>query len=376
MASFANMVRDKKSITFEINDVDTSVVNSIRRLIFTHIPAVGFYFKLKDHYVENDMKIVKNDSPLHNEFLAHRLSLIPLNFTEEEIENWSEDDYKFIIKGELTNNQKRMDITTEHFEIFDKRGTKMPKSFVQRIFPPDSFTKDYILLTVLRSDTLSTKSKLVHIELTAKKGIPIDCACWQSASTCVYYNTIDEEEASKALKALLDKKDDRDNVTKEFNTLQKYRHFKKNHYGEPNSFTMTIESECAMKSERLFLKAIHICIEMLQSIQADFSKESPTSLKVEPIGEIPNFYLMTIHGHTHTIGNLLQSLIMNRYVREEQILEYIGYSVPHPLENSFIMKIKFKNDISMRELHDFMIKAIQEIVDHLNNLVSKFEVFM
>ena len=67
---------------------------------------------------------------------------------------------------------------------------------------------------------------------------------------------------------------------------------------------------------------------------------------------------------------------MNRYVRDEKVLEYIGYSVPHPLENSCIMKVKFINDTSVKEVKDFMMKAIDEIIIHLNELLAEFKHFV
>ena len=225
------------------------------------------------------------------------------------------------------------------------------------------------MLTKLRPEDNQPKS--VHIELYAKKGVAIDCACWQTVSTCVYYNTVDEDEATEALQKLLFTRHNKKQITNDFNTLQRYRHFKKNQYGEANSFTMTIESECALTSESIFMKAIIICIEMLQHIQTKLANN--TSTIVEPIGEVANFYLLTIEGHTHTIGNLLQSIIMNNYVRDKKVLEYIGYSVPHPLENSFILKIKFTNDTSLNGVKEFMIKAIQEIIDQMNGLMHEFQ---
>lgn len=366
---------NEKSITFKIKNIDVSIVNSIRRLIYTDIPNVGFYFKIKDHFVENDMNFIENKSPLHNEFLAHRLSLIPLHFTEQEIENWNRDDYKFVLKKELTSNQDIQDVTTEHFSIFDKDGKELPKSFVKRILPPNEITKDHILITKLRPENNEKKS--VHIEAYATKGIAIDCTCWSVVSTCVYFNTIDEEAADVALKKLLKNipSEKKKSVEAEFNTLQKYRYFTKNEFNEPSSFTMTVESECAMSPKFIFHKAGQVCIDKLNTIIEQFRNPKEKTVTIDNIGEIANYYVVTIKGYTHTIGNLLQSLILNKYIREKKVLEYIGYSVPHPLENTFLVKIKFINDTSMNELREFMINAIDEIVQDLTSFMKEFEEF-
>lgn len=374
MASFDKLVRhNDKSITFEINNVDVSVVNSLRRLIFTHIPSVGFYFNIKDHFVENDMTFIKNDSPLHNEFLAHRLSLIPLNFSHDEIENWIDDEYKFVLKKDLTSNESIQDVTTEDFDIY-KQGTKMPVSFVRRILPSNKITKDYILITKLRPE--NNQNKAIHVELIPKKGIGIECICWGTISTCTYFNTVDEVEASDVLKKLLQKDgSNTKSIANTFENTDRYRYYKKNKFNEPNSFTMTIESECALSPELIFQQAMDICIKMLHELVLEFSNDLTTVIKIESIGEISNFYLITTQGHTHTIGNLLQSLLVNKFVRDKQELLYIGYSVPHPLENTFILKIKFKNDTSIKEVREFMIKSLNVIIDDLDNLSSTFSEF-
>ena len=246
MARFYDLTKNNdKSITFKIKDIDVSVVNSIRRLISTDIPNVGFYFKIKDHFVENDMKFIENKSPLHNEFMAHRLSLIPLNFTEQEIETWNKDDYKFVLKKELTSNQDIQDVTTEHFTIIDKDGLELPRSFVKRILPPNDITKDYILITKLRPENNEKKS--VHIEAYATKGIGIDCVCWSVASTNVYFNTIDEEAADNALKKLLKNvaTEKKKSVSAEFKSLQRYRYFMKNEFGEHRTHLCRYSGRCA-----------------------------------------------------------------------------------------------------------------------------------
>ena len=376
MARFYDLTKNNdKSITFKIKDIDVSVVNSIRRLISTDIPNVGFYFKIKDHFVENDMKFIENKSPLHNEFMAHRLSLIPLNFTEQEIETWNKDDYKFVLKKELTSNQDIQDVTTEHFTIIDKDGLELPRSFVKRILPPNDITKDYILITKLRPENNEKKS--VHIEAYATKGIGIDCVCWSVASTNVYFNTIDEEAADNALKKLLKNvaTEKKKSVSAEFKSLQRYRYFMKNEFGEPSSFTMTVESECAMSPQYIFLKAGLVCIDKLNEIIQQFKSPKDKSVIIENIGEVANYYVLTIKGYTHTMGNLLQALILNKYIREKKVLEYIGYSVPHPLENSFMIKIKFIQDTSINELREFMIQAMSEISEDLSMIMKEFEEF-
>ena len=242
---FLNLVKkETNSITFDIRDVDISLVNSIRRIILTDIPSVGFYFKLKDHFVENDINIEINDSPLHNEFFTHRLSLVPLHFTKDEIENWKNSDYSFMLKKTNKTGQI-INVTTEDFVIINnKTNQQMPDSFTNRIFPKNKITNDHILLTKLKPnfDDLD-KGSQINLKATAKKGIAKDCICWSIVSQCSYYNSLDESSISKFLKEKTKNMSSEDSVEfkEEFDTLNKYKYYLRDKHGEPKQLHLVDE---------------------------------------------------------------------------------------------------------------------------------------
>ena len=57
-------------IAFELSDTDISMANSLRRIIIAEVPTLAI--DLVDFY--------DNTSPLLDEFIAHRLGLIPIRF--------------------------------------------------------------------------------------------------------------------------------------------------------------------------------------------------------------------------------------------------------------------------------------------------------
>jgi len=59
------------SIDFDVHNVDVSVVNSLRRVMWAEVPTLAIDLV--------DIEI--NTSPLHDEFLAHRLGLLPIDST-------------------------------------------------------------------------------------------------------------------------------------------------------------------------------------------------------------------------------------------------------------------------------------------------------
>jgi DNA-directed RNA polymerase subunit L len=376
---------EKNAINFDIRNVDISLVNSIRRIILTDIPSVGFYFKLKDHFVENDINIEVNDSPLHNEFLAHRLSLVPLHFTKNEIENWKDSDYTFILNKKNKTGQI-MNVTTEDFVILNnKTNEKMQESFINRIFPKDDITKDHILLTKLKPNFESLeKGNELKLTCIARKGIAKNCICWNSISQCSYFNTLDNSAISKVLKektkGLSNNKIKE--FEKEFDTLDKYKYFLKNKYGEPDQVTFSLEVESEMSPYEVFDIGCNVLITHIENLVVEFAKGDDSSIvEVSTISDMPNFYTVMFKGFTHTIGNLVQSFIMNHYVRDKELKDrydvtYAGYCVPHPLEEMFLLKLKFDNEISKRQLSEFLITSFTSIKAELFELKNEWNTFV
>jgi len=60
--------QSKDHIRFEVNNIDLSLANSLRRIMISEIPTVAIEF----------VYVHKNTSVLMDEYLSHRLGLIPL----------------------------------------------------------------------------------------------------------------------------------------------------------------------------------------------------------------------------------------------------------------------------------------------------------
>ena len=121
MSSFqGDFIKKNNKIIFKVKDIDVSILNSIRRVILAEIDNVAFENKPYNTGDEQKIKILVNTCPLHNEIIRQRLSMLPLNLNVNEILDFDENKYKFIINKKNETN-KLMDITTEDIEIYNEK---------------------------------------------------------------------------------------------------------------------------------------------------------------------------------------------------------------------------------------------------------------
>lgn len=80
------------SITFDLKNADVSLANALRRILVAEVPTMAVDL----------VEIEENNSVLFDEFLAHRLGLIPLVSTEVDRFNYKEVPIFFFSKKILT----------------------------------------------------------------------------------------------------------------------------------------------------------------------------------------------------------------------------------------------------------------------------------
>ncbi len=91
--------------------LDKSIVNSLRRVLLSEIPCVAFRIS---EDAEKDIIISLNNTSLHNEFLMHRMSMIPLILDPETYEN----QYLFYLNVKHDKNHPFRFVTTDDIQIF------------------------------------------------------------------------------------------------------------------------------------------------------------------------------------------------------------------------------------------------------------------
>lgn len=372
---FKDIQKNDNKISFIVEDIDVSILNSIRRTILSDIPNVAFDFEPYE-FDNKKVDIITNTCSLHNEIILQRLSMIPLKFTENEINDFDPLKYKFKL-SKTNNTNKMLNVTTGDIQIFDENDKKYPDSFIRKIFPKNKISNDFILLTKLKPNNYDKeKGDSIEINMIASKKTAKDYAGFGYVSKCVYHNIVDKDKAKQALKELKEKNKnlnskELEDLEKDFNTLDKFRYFKTNKYDEPNSFQFDIESEARVSPEYLFFKSIEIIKGRLQRLLENIIDNKITINKIK---NTENLYEFIIENEGHTIGNLIQSILYNIHIRENEKknINFIGYKCPHPLENTLIINIKFTNNINSTEVNAIFRKGITDIQDILDNINKKW----
>ena len=166
MTTFTNFkTSDKDTLLFDVNNCNSSLVNSIRRTIITEVETISFN---TEDYINSDIKIIKNTTSLHNQFILHRMGLIPV--FSKNISEYNPDKYKFTI-NKSNNTQNVIDITTDDIEILNLETNKPEQN--DDFFPRNSITNDKILITKLKpnpnkeGDTFWFKA-IVQLDETVK----------------------------------------------------------------------------------------------------------------------------------------------------------------------------------------------------------------
>ena len=392
-------------VEFELGNIHTSMANAIRRLMISDVKSVGFR---TEPYTACDINVIVNDTPLHNQFVLHRLSMIPIHVAYPD--KFDVDDYLFII--DISNNTNMIiNITTEHFQIKRISTNKfLPQSEVVKFFPPNPITGDYILINKLRpkyfvpSKTVSQEvvdemgktfkkktDDIMHFHIEGKASIsnsrenghysPVSCA--------TYINTVDSEKASLGLKEYIDKMIEisknenttpmtNEQLTRRFDLTEKARFFYRNNKDEPNVFTFKIETLGIIPPLLIFHRSIDILKEKINNFINNLVSKNEEVITIKSSEQLNGGYDLHVKNEDDTLGNVIQTHLCLLYAdyllpKEQKKLQFIGYKRPHPLENYIIIAIQGDNDNIDILINDIIKPGCLQIVKVLNKIQNELE---
>ena len=317
MNFFSNIKSDfDEVVSFEINSnnlIKTSLINSLRRILISEIPIYSIS--------ESKTNFTKNSSVLDNEYISHRLSLVPIK-----------NDLKYNYEDfRITLNKKNEDINMISVYLSDfevKNGEDIIKN-------NDFFKYPNIPILKLKND----QEIILSCELI--KGIGKKYAGFSPVCPATYYMKYDKD---------LDDED-------------KERKYEKDKLGYPKSYIFSIESCGNYTSKKLFVIAIEKLIEKLDIIKKDILNEKNEKVIFKPSNIKLKAYDLFFKNENDTIGNLL-----TQYIMEEENIQYCGYNIEHPLKDELVIRIAYQNNTK-----EEIANLVNNNIDKIKNLLYKIK---
>ena len=369
---------------FSIKNISIALANSLRRSFSTLVPTVTF---------DNEsINIIENTTPLHNEFLVHRIELVPIftdntlassyckiktTFDEESLQRkWdflnSDKIPQFTINTKLPktiltenismNNIK--DITTDSFIIKDMDGNILSNS---HFFKKDVYTGDPILINCIKTKVYEEGHRN-DLHLTAVPVVSMGKIHTRNdpTGTVEYQFKLDTDENIDAvwvqkLEYLINERKingltsytpkEITQLKKSFDLLDKYRVFETDDDGNANHFEFSIESIGFMSSNRIIydaVKHLEMCFDdLLKNISFKkhpvednkyiLDKSFSNKIAIQQLGSsnINVGCSIIIKNENHTVGNLIQDKLRKKYLAKSnsvsgKYLKLANYRMDHP----------------------------------------------
>ncbi|XP_004505300.1 DNA-directed RNA polymerases II, IV and V subunit 3-like [Cicer arietinum] len=294
-ASYARMprvkIRELKDdyMKFELRDTDASVANALRRVMISEVPTIAIDL----------VEIEVNSSVLNDEFIAHRLGLIPLTSERAMAMRFSRDcdacdgdgqceycSVEFHLRVKCITDQT-LDVTSK--DLYSSDHTVVPVDFSADPSSLESSDGRGIIIVKLR------RGQELRLRAIARKGIGKDHAKWSPAATVTFMYEPDihiNEDLMESL-TLEEKREwvdssptrvfDIDPVTQQVMVVDPEAYSyddevikKAEAMGKPglveitakqDSFIFTVESTGAVKASQLLLNAIEILKQKLDAVR-------------------------------------------------------------------------------------------------------------
>lgn len=351
---FHNYKHDTKDpsnkCSFEIHDLDISIVNGIRRVMLTDISIPGIIGE-----GDTTIDIIKNDGGLHNEIMSHRIGLIPICLSEDEIDNYIDNSMKIELNV-INNNIEMLTVHSGQIKAFiDEK--EVPSAKLAKLFPKNMISNSHIVITRLKAgEELHFKASIV------KKTARFNSAfCAVSLANFFYIQNTD-------------------NITQNMGILDKERVFHMNKFGEATRVQFDIEPiNSDISTKYLINKSIEILIGKLNNLSENLTNGSDI-VKVSTCVDLKNTFQFVIQDEDDTLGNIIQSSIHNKFIRNNSNSDtrcsYIGYICPHPLKEELVIKITIDDQEDSNKFITFLDQNCKVIIDDLSIVKNTWNKFI
>lgn len=356
---------DQYLLKFTLENTTSSFANALRRTIIGEVETAAFD---TENYETSSLKVIENTSSLHNEFLLHRLGMIPIKVINTK--RFDPSKYKFVLNVQNTTS-KIIEVTTADFEVFDIETGKSVETL--DFFPPNRLTGENILITRLKPNPNGEGEK-IHVEGTCVINNGNFNARFSPVSATMYVNKTDPEKVEAALQKYLSSADGSvpvEQLKKRFMINESERYFITDENEEPNVFDFTIESVEILSSANILYLACEKLLDKLSKVKEDFERHllgEDSSINVSKSVTVMDANDITLHNQSHTLGYLLQDYLL-KFIPQSDLL-FAGYNNPHPLEKKIVIRVALSNN-NVDNLKEKIFTTIDIISKDLTMIRSK-----
>ena len=346
---------DNNSLTFDFKGdskygFDKTIVNGIRRTLLSSMDSVAF----RTTQENSDLKVVTNNSSLHNEFLLHRIGLIPLYIDPS---GWHKN-YLFQLKVENKTNQLKP-ISAKDIDIYKIKASVLKKcedsgDFSQmdnfdienyniteegkitgkgkdEIFKPFEYNfegsklKEYCLITELNTNKSEVNYQELEIYGSPSKSNCNEDVRWQVVS-CATYSFKEDKELFEAISREKIKvnnvpDDKQEKYVKELEISDSERYFHRDVNLQPYWYNFRLDTQGYYPPNKLLVNACDKIIEVFEVLKVEFKKMlDPDTSSIMEIKKAKDdsdlVYKIVMTGGDDTIGSLLQAHICNKLIVE------------------------------------------------------------
>jgi len=347
---------------FILENTNTTIANTIRRLILTETRSAGFRADLTSR-TDPGVQIRKNTSAIFNEMLAHRLTLVPLGV--RNLDSFDPKRYECLLhiknetRGPITPDSIRH-VSASDFRVRERQEdgtfTELGAPGTAALFPVDPITKTSSLIVSLRPQW-NPEQPAEEVDLTAYPviGRGREFMGFSPVSQCSFENTRDEDPVRQerfftewlaAYKKVADPTaltaEQAATYRQEWLTLGVQRCFLVDERGQPNSFSFTVESVGIRPVPEIVAEGIQAAVDLVAPYADPDKTADELGLTIQPIDSRMNGVDVQFDGQEHTLGNLLQTLITEEYLDREAAdspITFVGYKVRHPLHRVMTLRL-------------------------------------
>ena len=355
------------TLNFTLSGINVSLANAIRRTILSDIPLVIFK---TTPYEQNKANILVNTSRLNNEIIKQRLSCIPIYI--KDLEGFPFQNYLLEIKVEnITDNI--LYITTENFNIIDiTTGKSIHKDKIHEIFPPNSFTDQYIDFLRLRPKlTDELPGEKLHLTCQFSIGNAKEDGMFNAVSNCSYGFTVDDAAIDIELaKKKQGWKDDGKNEEEIIFESKNWKLLDALRITKPNSFDFSIQTSSAFSNYELMSISCGILIEKLNALDTLIEHDKLQINNSQ--NTMSNCFDIILENEDYTLGKIIEYMLYTKFYEGVKILTYCGFKKMHPHDADSIIRVAYKDAVEKINIKTHLKECIVDSISIYNKIKRIF----